>query len=453
MEIKISKPLHFIQQGFKDNQEDRLFPAENQATEDTRVFLVCDGMGGHEKGEVASQTVSSVVGGFTSGNEDISCEELKGLFANGLAKAYAELDRLDTSDSIKKMGTTLTYLGICNDGVFVAHIGDSRIYQFRPGKGIVFQTRDHSLVNDLISAGELTEEEAILHPQRNVITRAVMPHQEYPSRATVKVLTDIQPGDIFMMCSDGVVERHSNGEIQQMLLGEGSLEECVDKLRQSCTDCKTHDNNTAYVFEVVDVVDETAVPVVVTDADESTNVNEEINTDENMENEKNTENSSGSKGNVIMAIVLVAVIVFSLGYMAFGGSKHEGMRDPDKTKANATLLDEDTTGYDEETLVQEGLPEEQKSEESKEVKETTTTTTAAVDRPATTSTSSSMNTPSAPANDGDLPDFGGDDISAPEPAAPAPEPAAPAVEQPKIKSTKIVEDVKEGPSEQATISE
>ena len=105
------------------------------------------------------------------------------------------------------MGTTLTFLAFCTDGVLVAHIGDSRVYQFRRGQGVVFRTRDHSLVEDLIAAGELTPDEARTHPRRNIITRAVQPHQESPVRATFRVLTDVRRGDLFLLCSDGVTEQ------------------------------------------------------------------------------------------------------------------------------------------------------------------------------------------------------------------------------------------------------
>ena len=81
----------------------------------------------------------------------------------------------------------------------MAHIGDSRVYHLRPGQGILFETRDHSLVNDLIKVGELTPEAAKDFPQKNVITRVMQPNQERRARADIKEITDVRPGDYFFM--------------------------------------------------------------------------------------------------------------------------------------------------------------------------------------------------------------------------------------------------------------
>lgn len=457
MYITIGRPTGFSNIGNRVNQEDSLYPALGEATEDTKVFLVCDGMGGHEHGEVASQAVSSVIGGVMANIADIDCQGLKGLFASSLAMAYAELDKLDVDDSLKKMGTTLTFLARCTDGVIVAHIGDSRVYQFRPGKGIVFQTRDHSLVNELISIGEITEEEAATHPQRNVITRAMMPHQENPSRATVKTITDVEPGDVFLLCSDGVVEKHSNDDLISIILGEGTLEEKVEALSQSCTSRDTRDNNTVYAMEVTEVssvvsnAEEEEEPVKYDDdivlVPETESIEENENQINNNEDMSKSENNSGNdaapmsdRNSKIIILLLVAIIVLGLGYMLFGGSTHEQMRDPDASRSNTTILDDDTTNY-EEKLIQEGLPEEEKKKEEEKEEQTSTTTST----PSTTSTE----TVSQPQTEADLPVF--DNAPAVEaPEAPSPQSATPA---PTIKSKKIIEDVKEGPSENAVISE
>ena len=142
MKIEISEPLCYSAIGMKPNQEDALFPRKGSATKDTHVFLVCDGMGGHENGEVASTCVADTIGRETACLPLCTTGEMQGAFEDALAKAYQNLDELDTSESERKMGTTLTFLALCTDGVLVAHIGDSRVYQLRPGKGIIFQTRD-----------------------------------------------------------------------------------------------------------------------------------------------------------------------------------------------------------------------------------------------------------------------------------------------------------------------
>lgn len=257
MTINLSKPQCYSALGQKPNQEDALYPAPGVATEDSRVFLVCDGMGGHEKGEVASNCVAETVGQLTASQPLCTVADMKLAFEQALKQAYHNLDALDTGQTEKRMGTTLTFLACCTDGVLVAHIGDSRVYQLRPGKGIVFQTRDHSLVNDLIAAGELSREEARNFSQRNVITRAVQPHQEYPARASYNILTDILPGDVFFLCCDGVTEQLEDEELAALLLQPGSAAERLQAVEHECARRNTRDNNTAYLVEVAGVEGQT----------------------------------------------------------------------------------------------------------------------------------------------------------------------------------------------------
>lgn len=253
MRISISKPQCYSAVGQKANQEDSLYPLEGQALDSGRVFMVCDGMGGHEKGEVASACVAETIGNATDHHPDYSVEQMKQCFEEALQMAYHNLDELDDTESYKKMGTTLTFIAFCTDGVLVAHIGDSRVYHLRPSKGILFHTRDHSLVNDLIAAGELKPEEARTFPQRNVITRAVQPHQEYPARASYKVLTDIRQGDLFFLCCDGVLEQIEDDELARILLQDAPLGDRVGYIENVCKERNTRDNNTCYLLEVADV--------------------------------------------------------------------------------------------------------------------------------------------------------------------------------------------------------
>ena len=112
------------------------------------------------------------------------------------------------------------------EGATIAHIGDSRVYHIRPGKvandtEIRFQTRDHSLVNDLIKIGELTPEEAKHSRQKNIITRAMQPCMERRPKADLYHTQDIQPGDYFMLCSDGMLEQMDDENIRFIFSDEG----------------------------------------------------------------------------------------------------------------------------------------------------------------------------------------------------------------------------------------
>lgn len=255
--LTISTPQGFSELGQKPNQEDALYPALGHATSTTHVFVVCDGMGGHAHGEVASNCVAQAIGQHTTLPKPCSTQQMQQHFNEGLTEAYHQLDLLDkqfddNSGGKATMGTTLTFLAICTDGILLAHIGDSRIYQFRQGKGVVYQTRDHSLVNDLIAAGELTEAEARTCPQRNVITRAVQPHQPTMSKATFKVIpySNVAPGDVFMLCCDGIVEQLDNNDLQQIMLANQPLGQRIDALKQTCRTRGTRDNHSCWAFEV-----------------------------------------------------------------------------------------------------------------------------------------------------------------------------------------------------------
>ena len=249
--IRIRKPLSFTEIGCKDNQEDYLYPTN--ADENTRVFIMCDGMGGHDNGEVASMTAANALGGYLS-----SCSAVDiPAFEAGLAKAYDALDGIDTN-SIKKPGTTMTCLCLNDDNYLVAHIGDSRIYHIRPSLfnsatkrgGILYQSSDHSLVNDLLKAGEISEEEARDFPQKNVITRAMQPHLQKRYKADVYVFDDIQRGDYFFLCCDGVLEQLSNEALCEILAdGRLSDEEKLAAIKTIC-DGKTRDNYTCWLIPV-----------------------------------------------------------------------------------------------------------------------------------------------------------------------------------------------------------
>ena len=258
--------------GQRGNQEDALFPSLDEATSARRVFMVCDGMGGHEHGEVASRCVAETIGTLASAVGECTVEVMRQTFEDALDEAYRRLDALDADGGGRgrTMGTTLTFLAFCTDGVLVAHIGDSRVYQFRRGQGVVFRTRDHSLVEDLIAAGELTPDEARSHPRRNIITRAVQPHQESPARVTFRVLTDVRRGDLFLLCSDGVTEQLEDAALAEILLDEASLEQRMQTLVEECQRRETRDNHTGYLLEMVgcpQLSDVETVPAVAASAD------------------------------------------------------------------------------------------------------------------------------------------------------------------------------------------
>ena len=243
--------------GQRKRQEDSIYPQHNGTTADDRLFIVCDGMGGHSGGNIASAAVCEAM----STTLNTICSEPEGPFSEddlrtALSAAYDSLDAKDDG-SEKKMGTTMTLLKFHEAGCTIAHIGDSRVYHVRPGADaasteILFQTQDHSLVNDLVRIGELTPEEAKTSKQRNIITRAMQPNMGRRSRADIYHTTDVRPGDYFMLCSDGILEQMEDENIKYIFSEKtGDAQKKVEMIVKVTED--NSDNHSAILVKVLDV--------------------------------------------------------------------------------------------------------------------------------------------------------------------------------------------------------
>ena len=253
MRIKIYQPLAIHELGKRANQEDSIYPIEGKATENDRLFLLCDGMGGHEHGEVASQSICKSLSSFLLQHAVASegLEEDK-LLSDALAYSYEELDKLAIAGDSRQMGTTLTLLYFHGNGCTAAHIGDSRIYHLRPSSHtILYKSRDHSLVYDLYQAGELTYEEMKTFPQKNVITRAMIAGDRNHPKPDVIHISDIQPGDYFCICSDGMLEQMEDEELLDVFSANVSDEEKRQILISETSDNK--DNHSAYIVHIKEV--------------------------------------------------------------------------------------------------------------------------------------------------------------------------------------------------------
>ena len=250
--MKLRTPYSLNEIGQRANQEDSIFPSKGAATEESRLFLVCDGMGGHENGEVASGLVCSTFGQtLNSIDHDNFTTDM---FVETLSLAYDALDREDPNpESTRKMGTTLTFLQIGRNEVTVAHMGDSRVYHVRPNSvnPIVYKSCDHSLVNELVRAEIITPEEALTHPRRNVITRAMQPNLEVRHKADVRVFQDVQDGDYFFLCSDGVLETITDDILVEVLSRSVSDAEKIEAIREMCQ-ANSRDNFSAYLVPVAE---------------------------------------------------------------------------------------------------------------------------------------------------------------------------------------------------------
>lgn len=238
-----------------------MFPVPGQIKASDRLFILCDGMGGHDAGEVASRTVCDTMASVLLPGRDYEGAFTRADFDKALAAAYDALDAKDNGAE-KKMGTTMTFLKFFEGGAFIAHIGDSRVYHVRAGldgaPGIILhETSDHSLVNDLVRAGALTREEARHDHRKNIITRAMQPGAlESRSRAEVYETADIRPGDYFFMCSDGMLEKPEmeSGDLLVQILSQPGVtdQQRIEQLRVATAD--NSDNHTAFLIHIDDVI-------------------------------------------------------------------------------------------------------------------------------------------------------------------------------------------------------
>ena len=258
MKYEILLPQTIHEMGQRDNQEDSIFPSEEQASVDNRLFILCDGMGGHESGEVASQTVCQALSDYIQKNYPADEVFTDAQLREALAVANARLEEKDNG-AAKKMGTTLTFLYLHRGGATVAHIGDSRVYHLRPETDeILYRTRDHSLIYDLFDVGELTLQEMETSPNKNIITRVMMPGQEQAPKADIVHITDIKPGDYFYLCSDGMLEEMSDVEIIDILKSKDLTEEGKrNKLIAATTE--NQDNHSGLLIKIQTVIAESDI--------------------------------------------------------------------------------------------------------------------------------------------------------------------------------------------------
>ncbi len=211
------------------------------------TFVLADGMGGHQGGEVASLEATSTI--LESGKINSVADMVK-----SVSKAnQAILKRAKKEDNLSGMGTTVCVLSeiVGTTGkkrIGIANVGDSRIY--RLGKSELTQiTQDHSLVGDLVRTGELTQEEAARHPQRNILTRALGIEQDL-----VIDTWELNPvaGDKYLLCSDGLFNEIDDEKIAQILMEDAELEKIAQNLIDHALEAGGHDNITALVLCVED---------------------------------------------------------------------------------------------------------------------------------------------------------------------------------------------------------
>ena len=215
------------------------------------LFVVADGMGGAQAGEVASRLA---VESFQSGLADASAPEAA--LAELTREANARIHELSHSHAEQAgMGTTLTAIYVGERDVSIAHVGDSRAYRFRDGE-LLRLTDDHSLVDELIRQGRLTPEEAVEHPQRSVITRALGPE------GAVEVDTrsySARDSDVYLLCSDGLTTMVAEDRLADLLGGQETLRDKGEALIAAANEAGGRDNITVVLLRLEEL-DASAAP-------------------------------------------------------------------------------------------------------------------------------------------------------------------------------------------------
>ena len=209
-------------------------------------FVVCDGMGGAAAGEVASHAaVAAMVEAFCGASVEGDASRL---LERGIAEANRRVfSQAEREASLHGMGTTLVSLLVRAGRVWIAHVGDSRCYRLRAGS-LERMTQDHSLVDEQVRLGQMTPSEAEMSPLRNVITRAV------GTRETVTPDVDesaTEPGDLFLLCSDGLTKEVAEERLAGLLSGDASdLPALCQKLIDEANDEGGSDNITAILVRI-----------------------------------------------------------------------------------------------------------------------------------------------------------------------------------------------------------
>lgn len=208
----------------RENNEDKFefYIAEDDRLLATRghVFVVCDGMGGHEAGQIASElTCKTFIYEYLyhpSPNPSVAIESAVRA-ANRLV-----LDIARAMPSRRGMGTTLSALATIQGAALVAHVGDSRVYRLR-GTELEQLTVDHTWIEEALRSGAISQEEAALHPYRHVLQRAIGTEENLK----VDVLeSDLREGDVFLLCTDGITNHVTNERIAEILRSEPPSAAC-----------------------------------------------------------------------------------------------------------------------------------------------------------------------------------------------------------------------------------
>ncbi|MBA3352298.1 MAG: serine/threonine-protein phosphatase, partial [Blastocatellia bacterium] len=214
--------------------------------EERGVYAVADGVGGAQAGDVASQMAMEILGeAFINLTADLDAEDVMRAAidrANGsIHQMAADLPQLSS------MATTIVALHVYGNIATIGHVGDSRAYRLDHASVLRRETDDHSVVEEEVRAGRMTPEQAVNHPSKNVISRAL--GAEGDVEIELKTIM-VEPGTTFLLCSDGVTRHISDGEISEILEDGSDPAALCARIKEICYERGAEDNLTAVIVRV-----------------------------------------------------------------------------------------------------------------------------------------------------------------------------------------------------------
>lgn len=216
--------------------------ADYHETDEYKLFIVADGMGGHNAGEIASKLATEIILEYVKDNWDTFKEDciLENAIKTSNKKVFSVSNK---EEEFKGMGTTIAACLVTESSLYVANVGDSGCFMLEDHK-LIKVTKDHSLVQELLDSGSITEEEASTHPRKNIITRAVGAYEEV--MVDIFKLPKVMKNK-YLLCSDGLLNEVTNDEIED-ILNNYDNEEAAKQLVTLANEREGRDNITVLVF-------------------------------------------------------------------------------------------------------------------------------------------------------------------------------------------------------------
>jgi protein phosphatase len=215
------------------------------------LVAVADGMGGHQAGEIASDAALNLLSRqlMSTSKDRVQNDEIMNILRKSIVSAHNALyDMSMNNPNYSGMGTTIAGLFFCKDALYTLHAGDSRVYRLRNG-GLFQMTKDHSLVQAMVNAGQITMEESYKHPQKNVITNS-LGGGDSKCEPEITDKYGYFEDDLFLICSDGLTDMVNEEEIVRILDEQIPIKKKVDNLITKANENGGEDNITITLIEM-----------------------------------------------------------------------------------------------------------------------------------------------------------------------------------------------------------